>query len=228
MSLVTIKAFARHIQERLERGALGTRLQEWVWRTRHLYRKNWAQGYLGTVNHPHRSQLVEAVAAMGDIGSVLEVGCASGANLVCLRERLPGAQLVGVDINSQAIKVARRHFEAMGDKNVRLLVGRADSLMAIPDASVDVVVTDAVLMFIAPDRIRAVLAELGRVARKGIVLNEYHLAGETGGRFDGGRWVYDLMRLIELQVPRARVRTRKSAFAGGAWDVYGTLIEVRL
>jgi hypothetical protein len=101
-------------------------------------------------------------------------------------------------------------------------------LTSIQSASVDVVLTDAVLMFIAPDRIQNVLAELGRVARKGLVLNEFHLAGETAGRFNGGRWVYDLVALIAQLFPQAQVHTRKSAFTGGAWDDYGTLVEVRL
>ena len=228
MSLRMFKALGRRLQERLERGIIGTRLQEWIWRSRHLYRHGWAQGYLGTVDHPHRSQIVEAVSSFSPVDSVLEVGCASGANLVCLRERLPGTQLIGIDINRHAITTARRHFAARGDKNIRLLAGRADRLTDIPNASVDVVLTDAVLMFIAPDRIHDVVAELGRAARKGLVLNEYHFAGETAGRFDGGRWVYDIVALLAQQLPHARIQTRKSTFTGGTWDCYGTLIEVRL
>lgn len=228
MSLRTAKRLGRRLQEWLERGTIGTRLQEWVWRNRHLYRKNWAQSYLDTIDHPHRSQIVDAVSSFSPVQSVLEVGCASGANLIRLRERLPGVPLMGVDINRKAIAVARSHFAGRGDSLVRLLVGQADRLSGVADASMDVVLTDAVLMFIAPDRIRDVLAELGRVCRKGLVLNEYHCAGEVGGRFDGGRWVYDFVALIGQQFPHARIQMEKSAFVGGAWDVYGRLIEVRL
>lgn len=228
MSLRRVKALGRRLQEWLERGIIGTRLQEWIWRSRHLYRHGWAQGYLGSVGHPHRSQIVEVMFSFLPVDSVLEVGCASGANLACLRERLPNTQLIGIDINRHAISTARRHFAACGDKNIRLLIGRADRLTDIPNASVDAVLTDAVLMFIAPDRIHAVVAELGRVARKGLVLNEYHCPGETVGRFDGGRWIYDIVALLAQQLPHARIQTRKSTFVGGLWDVYGTLIEVRL
>jgi SAM-dependent methyltransferase len=228
VSLCRAKALGRNLQEWLERGIIGTRLQEWIWRTRHLYRHGWAHGYLETIGHPHRNQIVEAVSSFSPVDSVLEVGCASGANLVNLRERLPGTQLIGIDINRHAIAIAQRHFAARGDKNIRMLAGRADRLTDIPNASVDVVLIDAVLMFIAPDRIRDVVAELGRVARQGLVLNEYHCAGEKAGLFDGGRWVYDLVGLLAQQLPNARIQTKKSAFVGGAWDVYGTLIEVRL
>ncbi len=228
MSLRRVKALGRRLQEWLERGIIGNRLQEWIWRSRHLYRHAWAQGYLGTVGHPHRNQIVEAVSSFSPVDSVLEVGCASGANLVNLRERLPGIQLIGIDINRHAIDTAKRHFAARRDKNIRLLAGRADRLTDIPNDSVDVVLIDAVTMFIAPDRIHDVVAELVRVARQGLVLNEYHCTGEKVGRFDGGRWVYDLVDLLAQHPPNARIQTRKSAFIGGAWDVYGTLIEVRL
>jgi ubiquinone/menaquinone biosynthesis C-methylase UbiE len=136
--------------------------------------------------------------------------------------------LYGIDINREAIATAKRYFFDQSDERVYLNVGRADLLARFSDASIDVVFTDAVLMFIAPDRIHTVLSGLARVARKGIVLNEYHSPGETEGRFDGGRWVYDFAALLQQQIPHAHISTRKSTFTGGDWDAYGTLIEVRL
>jgi SAM-dependent methyltransferase len=221
----SLKALARRIQEWLERGPIGTRLQEWVWRNRHLYRRGWARGYLETIDHPHRAQIVEAVAAFQP-DSVLEIGCASGANLARLRQSLPHARLCGLDINAEAVRVGREHFAH--DSAIELSVGHADQLAAFADHSQDVVLSDAVLMFVAPDRIHRVLAEMIRVARKGLVLNEYHAVGESGGHFDGGRWVYDLSALLRQLVPdSAHIDTRVSAFTGGLWDRYGTLITVR-
>lgn len=221
----SLKILVRRIQEGLERGPMGTRLQEWVWRSRHLYRRGWARGYLATIDHPHRVQIVEAVAAFQP-DSVLEIGCASGANLACLRRCLPNARLHGLDINSEAIRIGRAFFAA--DRTVEMSVGHADRLTVFADQSQDVVLSDAVLMFVAPDRIHRVLAEMIRVARKGLVLNEYHAAGELRGHFDGGRWVYDLSGILRQLVPgSARIDTRVSAFTGGLWDRYGTLITVR-
>lgn len=221
----SLKILGRRIQECLERGPMGTRLQEWAWRSRHLYRRGWARGYLETIDHPHRAQIVEAVVAFQP-DSVLEIGCASGANLACLRQRLPNVQLHGLDINSDAIRIGRAYFA--GDRTVAMSVGHADRLAAYADHSQDVVLSDAVLMFVAPDRIHQVLAEMIRVARKGLVLNEYHAAGEDRGHFDGGRWVYDLSGILRQLVPGgAHIDTRVSAFTGGLWDRYGTLITVR-
>lgn len=222
-----IKRRLRGLQEYAERRFLGGALQAVLWRYRHLYKRGWAEGYLNTVDHPHRPQLVDAVAAFDLVESVMEIGCASGANLICLRARFPSASLVGLDINAKAIKVARQHFLDNGDQHVRLIIGEADNLKAISDNSIDIVVTDAVLMFVTPDRIRAVLAEMTRVASKGLVFNEFHSDGEKNGCFYGGRWIYDLVSLIELEVPSAVISKKKSAFVGGAWDAYGTLVVVR-
>lgn len=207
----------------LEERLFGTRLQEWIWRTRHLYRRNWAESYLDTVEHPHRQQIVDTIAGYS-AGSVLEVGCASGANLVRLRERFPGVKLYGVDINARAIAVAKRHFR--DDHAVVLQTGRADCIEFMPDKSVDLVFTDAVLMFVAEDKIRAVLSELGRIARCGIVFNEYQMQGASS--YIGGRWIHDYAALMRELYPNCGVSSEPSAFHGGLWDDYGTLVTVYL
>lgn len=223
-----LKRLVRFIQEFLERHLLGNRLQEWTWRLRHLYRKNWAENYLASTNHPHRDQIVQSVLAFKDVNSVLEIGCASGANLIRLRTALPEAQFIGVDINQQGIRTASEYFDSKGYKNVNFFVGRADKLSDIKDRSIDVVLADAVLMFITPDRIEKVLSEMIRIAKKGVVLNEYHKDRELNGYFNGGRWIYDLSALLKKQLPDAVIHISKSTFIGGAWDDYGSLIEVRL
>lgn len=222
----SLKALVRRMQERLERGPIGTRLQEWVWRSRHLYRRGWAQAYLDTLDHPHRTQVVEAVATFQP-ESILEIGCASGANIARLRQSMPHVRLRGLDINTEAIRVGREYFSR--DRGIELFVGHADWLDAFADRSQDVVLTDAVLMFVAPDRIHRALAEMLRVARKGLVFNEFHSAGETIGHFDGGRWVYDLTELLRQAASgNILIETCKSDFTGGLWDRYGTLIKVRV
>lgn len=223
--MIRLKVLARRVEEWLERGPVGTRLQEWAWRNRHLYRRGWALHYLETIDHPHRTQIVEAVAAFQP-ESVLEIGCASGANLARLRQRLPHAHLHGIDINAEAIRVGRDHFA--NDRGIEWTVGHADQLATFADHSQDVVLIDAMLMFVAPDLIHRVLAEVVRVARKGLVLNEYHAKGTTSGHFDGGRWVYDLIALLRQHVPEnTQIDAHPSALTGGLWDRYGTLITVR-
>lgn len=228
MTFHKVKQCIRSLQELLERHVLGAFFQEWGWRLRHLYRRGWAEDYLNSIQHPHRNQIIESVAAFSDVESILEIGCASGANLVRLRQALPDAYLFGVDINRQGIKVAREYFGARNDGKIVLDLARADRLEGFGDRSVDIVMTDAVLMFITPDKIGMVVDEMARVARKGIILNEYNLKGASGGLFDGGRWIYDFPALFRKSLPESNIYTMKSEFSGGLWDTYGQLIVVNL
>ena len=107
------------------------------------------------------------------------------------------------------------------------MVGKADQLDGVADQSVDVVLTDAVLMFVTPDQIEQVIEEFVRVSRKGVVLNEYFEEGQMKGRFEGGRWIYDFPALVRKVVPQAVITISNSAFTGGLWDECGKLIEVR-
>ena len=215
-------------QGKLEEGNLGPHLTELIWRKRHLYKKKWAEGYLDTTDHPHRIQIVEAVVEFHPISVVLEVGCASGANLICLRSRLPQVRLIGIDINPHAIEVAKRHFSNQRDFDTSFMISRADRMIGIPDASVDVVITDAVLMFIPPKKINKVMAEVFRVARRGLLLNEYSLpSGGKKSHFEGGRWVHDLPSIVQNVRPGAQLTVCASYFKGGAWEKFGRFIKVR-
>ena len=223
-----MKVMARGLQERLERGAVGSRIQHLLWAFRHLYKKDYADSFLKTSVHPHRRQIVDAVASFAGVGSVLEIGCSSGPNLVCIRERIPEIRYTGIDINAVVVRKAKEYFNEKENDRFRFMVGRADDLSMIESGSIDVVLSDAVLMFVAPDDMAGAIAEMCRVARRGLVLNEYHLPGVQRGRFDGGRWVYDLVALIRKSLPDAGIETEKSTFEGGAWSQYGTLITVRI
>lgn len=217
------------IRRRLETHILGNRLQEWIWQTRHLYKgRSWATEYLATIDHPHRQQLIDAVTSFAPFTSVLEIGCNSGPNLMLLSQRFPNAVFMGVDINKNAIKVGKRYIETHDIKNIQLRVGRADQLQDIEDKSIDVVFTDAVLMFVGPDRICQVMAEIRRIARRGFVTHEYHALSPPPGNYDGGRWVYNYEELIASCFPSATYRISKSMFSGGGWDQYGALVQVSL
>ena len=106
-----------------------------------------------------------------------------------------------------------------------MIKGKADAV-PLHDKSVDIVLIDALLMFITPSLIDDVITEIIRLAKKGIVINDYHLAGKEHGLFFGGRWVYDIESLLRRRLPKARITLEKSDFVGGGWDSYGTFIVV--
>lgn len=51
---------------------------------------------------------------------VLELGCASGDNLIPMAVELPGARFVGIDLSARQIEQARQTVEALGLANIEL------------------------------------------------------------------------------------------------------------
>lgn len=128
---------------------------------------DWNYHHLSTWNHPHRQLIVYALQSLPWF-SLWEVGCGAGANLVKIVKEMPNHQLGGSDINKdmidtakQALVGARFHVEDVTD-------------MLLSDNSVDIVLSDATLMYISPKEINKALNEMVRIARVAIVLFEFH------------------------------------------------------
>ena len=222
-----LHATYRALRRKLETKFLGSQLQEWRWKARHWYQGDeWIHSYLHSEEHPHRCQILSAVESFCPFGSILEVGCNSGPNLLLLHRKFPEAHLIGIDINPKAVAVGKKYLREARIDQIELSVGRADRI-DFPDKSTDIVLTDAILMFVGPEKIETVLSEMGRVARKGLILNEYHTVLPPHGNYDGGRWVYDYGSLMARLFPGADYEFSKSLFTGGLWDQYGTFMELR-
>lgn len=131
--------------------------------------KDWGgTTYLGSINHPHRETIVNAVKSISPVAeSILEVGCNSGPNLALLQEELRDVKLAGIDLNEESIWIAKT-----GLPSVDL---RTASVLNIPfkDKSFDVVLADAVLMYVHGDDWERALSELDRVAKNAIILCEW-------------------------------------------------------
>ena len=128
---------------------------------------NWHADYSKTWDHPHRNVIVEAFRQFR-FGSVCEVGCASGPNLVRLFKEWPRLEIGGVDVSESAIACAREIFPK-GIFDVRPM----DDLF-FSDSSVDMVLSDMAAIYVSPLRIGAAVKEIGRIARKGVVLCEFY------------------------------------------------------
>lgn len=141
------------------------------WRDMHI---DWKKSYWDTNNiketlyHPHRNFLMAVLKTM-KFNSLVEIGCASGPNLYRVSKEFPNVEFGGVDINKDAIEVAK---ELLPRASV-LEVQNATSLF-LSDKSVDVVLTDACLMYLNRRGLNKSLKEIKRVARNGIVLCELH------------------------------------------------------
>lgn len=173
------------------RHVFGTRLHEALWRRRRL-----EDCGKGSESMAHRPVLVARVARFAPVGSVLEVGCGTGANLVLLASEAPAARVrrvMGIDVSPRAIAEARRSLSFFS-ATAHVSVGRAEDLRRFQDHSVDVVLSDAALMYLGPDQIFRALSEMTRVAQKGLVLLEWNLFDpheqDERSRWHYGHWIH--------------------------------------
>ena len=209
------------------------RLGEW-WIRR---ADDWAEGYWTTTNHPHRAYLVERVAAFSPSSSSLEIGCASGPNLYLLAKRFPQAEIRGIEINPHAVEVGNEGFAQEKITNVKLSVGRAEELSHFKDKSFDIILTDAVLIYVKRGAIYGVIKEMLRIARKGLVLIESHHFDTKPddrkglGVFRKGIWERDYKALLKQFVLQEQVRVTKlteDVWPEEGWGKGGSLIEVTI
>jgi len=223
--------------QNIRRKCVGTRVDEKIWKKRS---RSHLQKNLGNVLLPHRVWLIDNILAHLEITpqenegqghtTVLEIGCGCGANLEVLARRTPTLQLVGIDISPVSIAVGRERFAELGIGSVTLVEGQADNLSCLANASVDVVFTDAMLLYIGPDKIQVCIEEMRRVARRALILLEMHMEGiGLGGSYTRDGWVRDYRVLFnQLGYDTKLLRMPPEARPAGRWPKYGTLIEVKL
>jgi len=111
------------------------------------------------VGHPVRH------AALRPGEMVLDLGCGAGIDtILAARQVGPAGRAVGLDMTPEMVARARRNAAAAGLENVEIREGLIEDL-ALPDASVDAVISNGVLNL--STRKSRVLAEAFRVLRPG-------------------------------------------------------------
>mgnify|MGYP001596538600 CR=1 FL=1 len=167
--------------------------KKWVnwWALRKI---DWKKHYMNP-NHPHRHLISETLKQIPWL-SLLEVGCGAGANLVNICKSIPGRQIMGTDINPDAIAFAQTQFT-----NGLFKVNSADNII-LSDKSVDVILSDMVMIYITPNLIEKHLREFKRLARNYIVLFEFHSESwwdRFALKFKEGYNIYNWPKLLEKQ-----------------------------
>ncbi len=228
----------------------GTRVREKGWATRHLHKGNdwnsrrhsgendeWVLGYWDSREHSHRSFLLERISAFSPISGILEIGCNCGPNLYLIAKKFPETEARGIDINPRAVEKGNEIFASEGMSNVTLALGRADELGQFGDRSFDIVLTDAVLMYIGPDKIKEVVQGMIRVARRALILVEWHCFEPRGkdpaglGVRSWGSWKRDYVALLKQFIPEAQIRVTKiteDIWPDERWSEFGAVIEAVL
>ena len=99
-------------------------------------------------------------------GAVLEVGCGAGNHLVQLANAFPNARIVGVDIDTDSLKVARAKLSKAGVDN-RVALFEGDISLATKAGNFDAVVMIEVLHEIAPTIRAPIIDACAKVLARG-------------------------------------------------------------
>jgi arsenite methyltransferase len=106
-----------------------------------------------------------AVADLHEGETVLDLGSGAGADvLISARRVAPTGKAIGLDMTDEMLQLARSNAREAGVQNVEFVKGYIEDI-PLPDASVDVVISNCVIN-LAADK-RTVLAEAARVLRPG-------------------------------------------------------------
>lgn len=221
---------------------LGTPAQEKYWQKRHLTKRGdwddnreWVMGYWHSQNHPHRDFLIKKISAYMP-NSALEIGSNCGPNLFLLAKKFPQAKLMGIDINQKAINVGRKLLQQQDVSNVKLILNKADAIRHLPDKSFDIVFTDAVLIYIGPDKIKKLTQEMLRLARKAVIFLEWHQElknrdAQGLGIYYFGHWKRNYKNLLKQLLPEEKIHLTKIPpllWPGRNWSQLGYLIEATI
>ena len=122
-----------------------------------------------TPEHPHRDVIVEKLKSLYPFRSVLEVGCAAGANLYRVKQAFPKSDIGGIDWNAQAIETAKQYLP----KASVLQVGEATDVY-IGSKGADIVMSDMCYIYLDKKNFRKALEEVKRIARVGVLFCEFH------------------------------------------------------
>jgi arsenite methyltransferase len=106
-----------------------------------------------------------AVADLRPGETVLDLGSGAGADvLISARRVAPGGRAIGLDMTDEMLALARGNAAEAGVDNVEFVKGYIEEI-PLPDASVDVVISNCVINLSADKR--RVLAEVARVLKPG-------------------------------------------------------------
>jgi ubiquinone/menaquinone biosynthesis C-methylase UbiE len=226
---------------------VGTKAREKEWATRHLREGerrrddwgegsgDWIKGYWNSQNHSHRPFLIEKISSFSPISSILEIGCNCGPNLYLLAKKFPDAEIRGIDINPMAVQKGNEWLAQEGISNVKLLAGKADELEQFRDKSFDVVFTDAVLIYVGPDKIKEVMKGMIRIARRALILVEWHCFEPQhkdpngSGVYHHGSWKRDYVALLNQFVRAEQIRVTRipeDIWPDKNWETLGAVVEV--
>lgn len=183
------------------------------------YDKDWVRDYWESRVHPHRLFLLQQLGKLR-FDTLLEVGCNAGPNLALIKERWPEVKVSGIEASLKAARFARDMIP-----QAEIIVGNL-LWLPWPDKSFDVVLADAVLMYIKPEDVKLAFSELKRVAKRAIVVVDRYSKAEKN---DGYIWSRDYKKILEDIGDVSEFKITKDIWpTSKGWQKSGRLYVCRL
>lgn len=139
----------------------------------------------------------------------------------------------GIKYEENPIRKAQRefgeiHLSTPNIEDIEFKVGSADALPFHGD-SFDLVLTDAMLIYIGPDKITRVLREIRRVTYNKMMFVEFHHKSfwkRLGLRMASRYYAYDYSKLLpKYNCKYVRImKMSKELWSGEPWETYGSII----
>lgn len=118
--------------------------------------------------HPVRMATIAALAGLTpppvDTATVVDIGCATAANIIAIAAAYPAGQVIGVDPSEEQLARATELAEAAGLDNTTFIEGTSSKG---EDGHADYVIVHGVLSWVAGDVRPSVIAEAARSVRPG-------------------------------------------------------------
>ncbi|MBT9557866.1 MAG: methyltransferase regulatory domain-containing protein [Myxococcales bacterium] len=179
----------------------------------------------GCFEHTHPARLAVVARLFGlaappvETARVLELGCASGENLIPMAAQFPHATFVGADLSARQVEDGRRHIAALGLGNIRL--ERVDILDMTDDVGVyDYILCHGVYSWV-PDVVRSKIMEIVRrhLAPDGVAYVSYNVHPGSYQRLAARELM--LFAAQGSTDPRERLKTAKDvlSFVGGTMPI---------
>jgi ubiquinone/menaquinone biosynthesis C-methylase UbiE len=154
--------------------------QEWD-KGRAEHHARWAKMASRLSYAPLARKIMESVAPLESGSTIVDLGTGPGILSIELHKLLPQAKIIGVDLSSDMLEIARKNADEAGMSNYETRLGKAEEL-PIESNSVNLVVTQS--SFHEWDDPRKGLSEIFRVLKPGgsLVLKDYNRGWLSGWR----------------------------------------------
>lgn len=133
----------------------------------------WIANYQKSLGLRHRVAISQIVKELKP-KTLLEIGCHCGPNLIRLATDHPTLKIAGLDASPEAIAAGQQWAIKAGfEGRVECAVGRFPlATEKFPTGAFDVVLSCYTLAYISPADLDAALYELGRIAKRAVILAE--------------------------------------------------------